>query len=681
MFAAEKTMSKTKYIVAAALAMAQVASAQKDSAKAIEEVVVTGSMKSVRRSESVVPVELVGYKYFQKNPTPSLFEAVGMINGVQPQINCNVCNTGDIHINGMEGAYTMVLIDGMPIVSSLSTVYGLSGIPNSMIDRVEVVKGPASSLYGSEAMGGIINVITKNVGIAPKLNVDVMATSWQEYKADVAGKWRWGRKVQSLLGINHYRYLQPIDRNGDGFTDLTQQRRTSVFNKWHIARQAGRVASLALRYVHEDRWGGQTNWTPAYRGGDSIYAEDVATRRWELIGQYELPLKEKIQTQWSYNYHHQNSMYGTVPYIARQQVAFGQAFWDKEWTAKHSLLLGASLRYTHYDDNTPGTAAANGIDNAPDKIWLPGVYVQDEWRMNAKNKLLLGYRIDYNAAHGIVQSPRVAYKYAPSYEHTFRASMGTGFRVVNLFTEDHAALTGARTVVVAEALRPERSYNANLNYVWRIPSASGPVNVDATAFYAYFTNKIVGDFDSDPQKIIYQNLSGHALSRGLSVNIDKRFRIPLTLALGVTYMNVWLRKEDSMAVLQTTQQLHAPTWAGNVVASYTIKRKWTLDLTAKWTGPMRLPIVPNDYRPAYSPWFAIANIQATYKPKAKWELYGGVKNLLDFVPKNTIMRAFDPFDKSIHDPINNPNGYTFDPSYNYSSLQGIRVFLGVRYSM
>lgn len=120
----------------------------------LDEIVISGTLKPVSKSESVVPVEIYNPTFFKKNPVPNLFDAVQMINGVQPQLNCNVCNTGDIHINGMEGPYTMILIDGMPIVSSLASVYGLSGIPTSMIERVEVVKGPASSLYGTEAMGG-----------------------------------------------------------------------------------------------------------------------------------------------------------------------------------------------------------------------------------------------------------------------------------------------------------------------------------------------------------------------------------------------------------------------------------------------------------------------------------------------------------------------------------------------
>src|SRR5690606_13303543 len=136
----------------------------------LEEVVVSGTLKQVSKLDSPIPVEVVTSKIFQANPAPTIFESLQNINGVRPQINCSVCNTGDIHINGLEGPYTMVLIDGLPIVSGLSTVYGLNGIPQALIERVEIVKGPASTLYGSEAVGGLINIITKSPSSAPTFN-------------------------------------------------------------------------------------------------------------------------------------------------------------------------------------------------------------------------------------------------------------------------------------------------------------------------------------------------------------------------------------------------------------------------------------------------------------------------------------------------------------------------------
>jgi outer membrane receptor for ferrienterochelin and colicins len=648
----------------------------------LDEVVVTGTMREMKRLESPIPVEVFTPRFFRQNPTPSLFEAVGLINGIQPQLNCNICNTGDIHINGMEGPYTMVLIDGMPIVSALASVYGLNGIPNSLVERLEVVKGPASSLYGSEAMGGIINVITKDPINAPILSADIFGTSWGEYNADASMKFRKG-KTTGMLGINYFNYSNPIDKNRDGFTDMTLQDRTSIFSKWSFRRKEQRAAAFAARYVYEDRWGGQMNWNKRWRGSDSIYGESIYTNRVELTGMYQLPLREKIFTQFSWNWHNQDSWYGITPYMATQQVAFAQAYWDRQLGKAHSLLLGGALRYTWYDDNTPGTASADTLRpaNRPMQTPLPGVFIQDEWTFHKKHKLLAGYRYDYDRHHGSIHSPRLAYKWSPDPNHTLRASFGTGYRVVNLFTEDHAALSGAREVVIMERLNPERSWNSNLNYVWQIPTEACLLDIDITGFYSYFNNKIVGDFDTDPRKIIYDNLKGHAVSRGASLNLTAAFRIPLRLMAGATYMDVYLMEDGGTGALERVQQLHAPRWSGNFLISYTLPERITIDFTGKWNGPMRLPVLPGDYRPEYAPWHCIANLQLARRFGKGLEVYGGVKNLFNFVPKDPIMRPFDPFNKTADDPVSNPHGYTFDPSYNYASLQGARMFLGLRYQL
>lgn len=647
----------------------------------LESAVITGTLKEVSRLDSPVPVEIITPKLFRKNPSPSLFESIGMVNGVRPQVNCNVCNTGDIHINGMEGPYTMILIDGMPIVSSLSTVYGLNGIPNSMVERIEVVKGPASSLYGSEAMGGIINVITKNAQKAPKLSVDFMSSTWLEYNADVSTKFKIGN-LSGLLGVNYFKYENLEDNNGDNFTDLTLQDRISIFNKWNLKRENDKTASFGFRYVYEDRWGGELEYDKRiHRGSKEVYGESVFTSRFEAIAMYQLPIKESITTQFSYNYHDQNSWYGTTPYMATQQVAFGQAYWDKTYGA-HNLLVGATIRHTKYDDNTPATADDAG-GNLPSRTTIPGIFVQDEIKFNPNNTLLLGYRFDYDEHHGAIHSPRIAYRYSSeNKKHTLRGSFGSGFRVVNLFTEDHAALTGSREVIIAEELKPERSVNANLNYVTRFTTGNFNMDVDITGFYSYFTNKINADYDSNPNQIIYDNLEGHAISQGVSLNTNFSFAIPLRISTGISYMNVYQVDKDINGRDQKEIQYFAPQWSGNWVVSYSFPKNLSVDLTGNWNGPMRLPTVSDDYRPEYSPWHMIANIQLTKKFKNGMEIYTGIKNLFDFVPtEDPILRAFDPFDQNVDDPISNPNGYSFDTTYSYASMQGIRGFLGVRYTI
>ena len=146
----------------------------------------------------------------------------------------------------------------------------------------------------------------------------------------------------------------------------------------------------------------------------------------------------------------------------------------------------------------------------------------------------------------------------------------------------------------------------------------------------------------------------------------------------MTYLDVYQKIEDENI---KSQQLHAPKWSGTYAFSYQIPHQLTVDFTGQIYGPMRLLVLENDYRSEYSPWYSLMNIQVSKKFKNGFEMYGGVKNLLNFTPKNPIMRPFDPFDKNADDPINNPNGYTFDTTYGYASMQGIRGFLGVKYSL
>ena len=660
--------------------------------KGLNEVVITGTMKEVSRSESPVPVEVYSPAFFKKNPTPNIYEALQNINGIRPQLNCNVCNTGDIHINGLEGPYTMILIDGMPIVSSLSTVYGLSGIPNSLIERLEVVKGPASSLYGSEAIGGLINVITKKPQSAPIFSADIFSTSWGEHNMDLGFNIKANKNISALTGINYFNFQNRVDNNNDNFTDITLQNRISIFQKWNFNRKESRLLSIAARYMYEDRFGGDMRWEPKFRGTDSIYGESIYTKRWELLGNYQLPTKEKLMLSFSYNNHHQNSFYGLTSFQAQQNIAFGQLTWDKKIKA-HDLLIGTSLRQTFYDDNTPATASPDTINqqNLAQKIWLPGIFVQNELSINKNQKLLLGLRYDYNSYHGNILTPRLAYKWTINDKNIIRFNAGTGFRVVYVFTEDHAALTGAREVVIKNELNPERSYNANLNFIKKIYSTNGAfISLDASAFYTYYHNRIVANYEQDPTKIIYDNLNGFAQSKGISLNMDIELRNGLKIIAGGTLMDNKINENG-----KSEQQILTENFTGTWSVSYKLNRSnLSIDYSGNIYSRMRLPLLGElDPRAKFSPWWSIQNIQLSFSGIKEVEIFGGIKNLLNWTPNRgnpfIIARSNDPFDKEVvfdssGKPLvspNNPYALTFDPSYAYAPNQGIRMFLGLRYNL
>jgi outer membrane receptor for ferrienterochelin and colicins len=293
--------------------------------------------------------------------------------------------------------------------------------------------------------------------------------------------------------------------------------------------------------------------------------------------------------------------------------------------------------------------------------------------------------------NGHIVTPRLAYKYAIDDQNILRLNAGTGFRVVNIFTEDHAALTGARDVVIVNALKPEKTYNVNLNYLKKIYTGNATfIGLEASAFYTYFNNRIIGDYETNPNQIIYDNLDGHAVSKGLSANVDITFINGLKFILGGTYQDV-SAVEKGIKTQQILTEKISGTWA----VSYQIKPlNLSLDYTGNIYGKMRLPLLgPLDPRRPYSPVWSIQNIQFTYKGFKAIEVYGGIKNLLNWTPDKgnpfIIAGANDPFDKNVQlnssgqviSTVNNPYALSFDPNYVYGPNQGIRGFFGLRYTL
>lgn len=653
------------------------------SENSLDEIVISGTLKPVSRLETPVPVEVYSSTFLKKNPTSNIFEALQNVNGVRPQLNCNICNTGDIHINGLEGPYTMVTIDGMPIVSALSTVYGLSGIPNSLIDKIEIIKGPASSLYGSEAVGGLINIITKKTRNAPLFTADFFSTSWFENNIDLGFKANVGKTAESLIGLNYYNYNYAIDNNHDNFTDVTLQDRISIFNKWSFLRKSQKEFTVAGRFFYEDRWGGEMQWNKSYRGGNQIYGESIYTTRFELLGKYQLPVREDMSTSFSLTLHDQNSVYGTTLYLAKQKIAFGQYLWDKK-LKNHNLLFGTALRHQYYNDNTSATSKA-------EKTFIYSGFLQDEIKLTEKHHLLLGLRYDYNDNHGNIVTPRIAYKWNPTKKDVFRINAGSGFRIVNLFSEDHAALTGSRDLIITENLKPEKSYNINFNYLKKIRfKDETSLTFETSSWYTYFTNQIIPDYDTNPNQIIYQNLDGYSETIGISGNVDLVMPYGVKALIGLTFMDA-KNIRDGIASRPVLTEKFSMNWA----ITYDI-REWflSIDYTGNLYGPMRLPILgPLDPREEYSKPWSLQNIQFTYKKFRNFEMYAGIKNILNWTPNKgnpfIIARADDPFDQNVeYDPSgnvlatpSNPYALTFDPGYVYAPNQGIRTFWGIRYNL
>lgn len=664
-----------------------------NAAHQMEEVVVTGTMKPTFVSASPIKVEVITAKQLDTYipaAASSVVEGIQLVNGVQEVVACGVCYTNSISINGLQGAYTAILMDGTPIYGNLASVYGLNGIPNMIIERFEVIKGPSSTLYGSEAVAGVINIITKNPESQPLLSVDIMGTSHLESFGNIAVAPKLG-KTSGYIGLN-YAYVNDFDDiNDDGFGDGINMDRYSLFSKWNIYRKSGKQFTLAGKYYYEDRRNGVEAFLTdrsyrELRGSDEIYGESIYTHRAELFGTYVLNTAANLKLDFSLSDHQQNSYYGSDFYEAQQKIAFSNFLWNTG-TKKHDVLIGLTNRYQLYDDNTVATEELRDsglIVNAPDNQYIPGLFVQDEFSANDKWTLLGGARVDHYQAHGLIFSPRLSAKFKPSDWTTLRSSFGTGFRIINLFTEDHAFISGQRSVEILEALDPERSYNASLsfNQVYALGEGSGTLDIEA--FYTYFNNKIIPDYDS-PGKIRYANSDGYAQTMGIGATINHTFAFPFAFNVGINLQNATETELDKQGEKQSEAIEFAPRWSGILTANYQWKKaKLTFAYTANFTGPMALPEVfdldasghPLSYaRATQSEPFSLHNLQITRTLNEKSTLYLGIQNLWNFRQTTSPLVGYNDPNASV--------GFSdfFDTSYAYAPNHGREFYLGIKWSL
>ena len=659
----------------------------------LEEIVVTGTMKPTYVTASPIKVDVITSQQLDTYipaAASSVIEGVQLVNGVEEVIACGVCYTNSISINGLNGAYTSVLMDGTPMFGNLASVYGLNGIPNMIIDRFEVIKGPSSTLYGSEAVAGVINIITKDPKQQPLFSVDLMGTTHKESFGNIAFAPQI-KKSNGYIGFN-YAYVNDFDDyNEDHFGDAILLDRYSFFTKWNIHRKSGKDFNISGKYYYEDRRNGVEEFVDkrnyrTLRGDDQIYGESIYTKRAELFGSYVFNTSFDLKLDFSLSHHDQDSYYGSDFYKAKQQIVYANFIWNVGYN-KHDIIIGATTRFNAYDDNT---IATEGLDNngsmvnTPDNRFIPGLFVQDEITVSDQWTVLAGARLDHFDDHGIIFSPRLNFKITPSDWTTIRSNFGTGFRTVNLFTEDHAFISGQRSVQITEALEPEQSYNTSLSITNVVAVLGGSGTIDVEGYFTHFTNKIIPDY-STPGKIIYENSEGFARTMGIGVSLTQQFQFPLALNAAINFQSAKETEPDENGVMLKRDIEFAPRWSSTISANYRIKKAgMTFAYTTQITGPMALPEVFDidenglPYtapRPTTSEIFSLHNFQITKRINDIWTVYGGVQNLTNFRQNTSPLVGYN-------DP-NAPIGFSdfFDTSYAYAPNHGREFYLGFKWDL
>lgn len=647
-------------------------------ARTLEAVTVKDN-RAAYLSSGTIKTEVINQRELAKAACCDLAGCFGTQASVQPQTTNVVTNAQELRILGLSGVYNQLLVDGLPMIQGASYTYGVSTYPGTVVDNIYVSKGTTSVLQGYESISGQINLESKQPDKAELLYLNGYANSFGEVhlNANIAGAMGKKKKWHSLLALHNVQPAGRVDGNKDGFLDLPQLTRYMAYNKWKYGNDKvkGYAMQIGLRLVKEKRVGGQMNYDENRdRGSDIVYGQSVDFTQPEVSvkSMYRFSVRHAITLSISAFMHNQNSWFGITGYRANQQSAYVNLQHEWQWHRTHSVKYGISYRYQSLREiisfeHNQLNRTFNGTYQT--NLDVPGVFAENtfHWR-DDKIVLIAGARLDRHQLWGNYFTPRTMLKYALNSHHTFRASVGTGWRQVNLFTEQINLLVGSRDVIFIEPLKPEAALNWGASHSYRFEKGKTNGTLSADFYSTHFSNQFFPDYDTDPAKILIQNFEGVSRSNGLQAEASLIFFKQLEVRAAYNYLDVY-RIEKGLKVKLPFN----PVNRAMAAVSYRIKEgKWQADMNAHWFDKMRLPNTaanPAEYRrPDYSVPYATLNVQLTFRRK-RLELYGGCENISNYRQPNPIISASNPFSKY------------FDLSSVWGPTRGRELYAGLRWKI
>ena len=594
---------------------------------------------------------------------------------VQPQTTNVITNSKELRILGLSGVYNQILIDGMPMIQGLSYTYGISSIPGTLVENIHVSKGANSVVQGFESISGQINVETKDPHNTDRLLLNAYVNNFFERHLNInysIQKEHWS----NITAVHTVQSANKIDRDEDDFLDLPLLTRYLLFNKWKYGndKEEGWSSTIGLRYLYEQRIGGQSSFDPRYdKGSTIIYGQSVEIGQPEiwLKSNYRISNTSNFRLLSSFFHQNQNSYFGSTRYDATQSNFYANIQYEHIYS-DHDLKAGLSYRQLRLQEDIGFSddflkRTYDGTYRRNEGIF--GIFAENTMSfLNDKITWIAGLRADHHNEFGVKVTPRTLIKYDIAPRSIIRASLGRGWRTVNLFSENIGLLVSSRDIVFAESLLPEQAMNYGINFTQKFEIRdnilSGYISTD---FYkTNFQNQIFPDYDTDPTKAIINNFTGTSVSNGFQVEILLKIYEQFELKTGYNYLDVYRMIGDKKEVLPFNPK-------DKILMAFSYQptqERFHFDMNLHWFGRQRLPDTksnPIEFRgPDFSESYTVVNAQFTYNfPFA--EVYFGCENIFDFRQLQPIISWQDPFSQY------------FDTSSVWGPTRGREMYIGVRY--
>lgn len=662
----------------------------------LNEIVITGTKTYKRQTNSPVIVGIINSKTLNNVQACNLSEGLKFQPGLRVETDCQTCNYTQLRMNGLAGGYSQILINGRPIFSPLTGLYGLEQLPTNMIERIEVVRGGGSSLYGSSAIGGTVNVITK----VPRENSYELNSFYQNIngKADdivLSGNASLvsENKNSGIAFFFNHRERDWYDDNEDNYSELPKLENTSFGTNLFFLPSENEKLEISISNLNEYRYGGEMVEKPAYLTEQS---EERSTNVWMGSTDYQL------------NFNDDNSSF--ISYAAWQNTKrkhYTGIFPDEEpeiqahlenppyGTSNVTTLQGGfQLNHKVYDfikgTNTFTLGTEYLYDDVYDKISTYnylidqtttsfGSFLQSDWEISPSLTFLSGVRVDkHNLIDNLVFNPRLSLLYKYKTNTQFRFSYGTGFRAPQAFDTDlHIAFSGGgiSRVSLSPDLIPEesQSYSASLNF--DKPKEEYIVGFTVEGFYtrlndAFFLQPIGQDEFGE----LFEKQNGQgATVQGATLELRANFNKKIQLETGFTIQSSEF--DDAVEYIEGVEAIReftrTPNDYGYATLSFTPNKKFNANLNYVYTGKMVMPHfagAPNqsvDEMYNSDP-FSELSTKIGYtigieKMQSKLEFYGGVKNI------------FNSYQSNFDIGKNRDSNFVFGPSLPRTFYVGIKL--------
>ena len=599
-----------------------------------------------------------------------------------PSIDVNfsdaVTGTRQIKMLGLTSPYILIATENIPSIRGASQAFGLSFIPGTWVESIQITKGAGSVVNGYESIAGQINAELVKPSTDDRLFVNAYASVNGRLElnthinSDVGDKWDTGLYIHGNLRDKKF------DRNNDAFLDMPLQKQINIMNRWQYTDpEKGLVSFINLKFLNDEKQSGQLDFNPnTDKLTTNSWGSEIDTRRYEIATKLgyvnpEVPW-QSLGVQTAFSSHTQESYFGLNTYDITHNSLYANAIYNSIISdSRHKIKTGVSYTYDHYDE------LVNTVDYERTETSVGGFFEYSHDNLELFN-LTAGIRIDYHNLLGTFITPRVHARYSPWSKSAFRASFGRGKRSANIFAENQKLFATSRSIVIDDVggniygLDPEIAWNYGVSYLQGFNLFGKKADITVDYYKTDFKNQVVVDYEN-PLEVSFYNLEGKSYADSFQAEFNYNAFEGFDLRMAYKFYDVKTDYKLGTFARPLTPKHRFFTNAGYETPLTEEGSRWKFDATFNWLGEQRFSSTaanPAPYQlPENTPTVSTLNAQITRVFSPKFEVYLGGENITNVRQPNPILGADDPF------------GANFDTTFVYGPIFGSMYYAGLRFKI